>query len=310
MAISKRALFALAAIALIFLSGCVKVDSYEQFYQNGRSRVVTQIYEKNLINTLNLSGIEPPDSSSWQAYFENQCLQMQNSSAVSVCHISGDWLIFDDNRVSGEDFILTTYDAFPYTMYELTVLSPPLPPLGAFKNVGHFDAPESARFSDFNETTYSQLASSGMEYTYTISMPGEIIEASHGSTGYNTVTVNVLDVIRTRTPIRIKARELDFSQLFIVIFGGGILFLAFDLSMIWFLREWSKKKLVGDDLRRKRQTEEARRRVFRQDPRLHGNEVYMAPQERKKQDNQNQNGPNQKQESTKNQEGQKKEGVK
>lgn len=255
----------------------MRIETYEQFYPNGRSRVVSQVYIKNLINTMNISGIQPPNNSSWKDYFQNECLNLQQRSDSSKCHISGDWLIFDDSRVSGRDFIFTSYDAFPYTIYELTILAPPLPPLGEFREIGDFEVPDRIAFSQFNETTYKQLASSGMAYTYLVSMPGEVLEVSHGSSSYNAVSFNVLDVVQTQIPIRVKARELNFWQLFMVIAGGIFLFLIFDFAIIWFLREWSHRKEISEDIRRKRELEEARKRIFRKDERLHGNEVYMAP---------------------------------
>lgn len=271
-----RILFACACIFLFLLFGCVKVDTYEQFYQNGRSRVVSQIYIKNLVNVLSSSSISAPNNDSWAQYFERECNSLQANLSGATCHVSQDWLIFDDSRVSGSGYVLTYYESFPYTIYELTVLSPPLPPLETFKGAGQFDLPNQTEFSKFNDTDYSQIISSGLSYNYVISLPGEVIETSHGSYAGGAVSVNALDVIKSQSPIRIKSRDLNFWQLFAVLGGGVSLFLIFDFAIIWFLKEWSRRKESGKEVKNRRESAQWRFKVFRPDMRLKGNEVYKA----------------------------------
>jgi len=284
--ISKRFAIALFFCAIFLLSGCVRVETFEQFYPNGRSRVLSQIYIENLVQTLEVSGLKPPRNYSakdgWKSYLIDECNNFSSQQESRFCHESQGWLIIDDLRVSGYDYAFASYEAFPFTMYELTIFSPPIPQIGEFSEIGNFRFPKNLSFAGMNKTMLSQIRASGLKYNYMIIVPGEILEYNYGEKKEGGIMVDALAATEADTPIRIKSRELNLSQVAIIAIAFILLVLFVDFVLIWALKEWAKRSDESEQRRRRREAEDARRRVFRQDPRLKENEVYIAPEDSKK----------------------------
>ena len=284
--IPKRLAIALLFSAIFLLSGCVRVESFEQFYPNGRSRVLSQIYIENLANNLELSGLKPPanytGNASWKNYLIGECNNFSSRQPGKYCHESQGWLIIDDARVSGYDYAFASYEAFPFTVYELTIFSPPIPEIGEFSEIGNFRFPKNLSFSGANKTMLSQIRASGLKYNYTIVVPGEILEYNYGEKRQDGIIVDALAAAEADTPIRIKSRELNLSQVAIVAIGLILVFLFIDFVLIWALKAWAKRSDDAEQRRRRREAEDARRRIFRKDARLKENEVYIAPDDSKK----------------------------
>lgn len=281
---SLRRFICVFAIAAIFLlSGCVRLEVHEQFYPNGRSRVVSQIYVQNLAQTLQDAKIPPParysNSSGWEKYIEDECASFSSKTYGANCHRSGEWLIIDDSRISGPDYVITSYDSFPYTIYELTIYRPPVPKIPGFEEIAGVKIPSNSTFSSLSDLELSQIRASGLKFNYLITVPGEIVEHNAGNATGSDLSLDAVEVAQSQKPIEIKSRLLNLSQVATIAVGGLFLFLTIDFAAIWALREWSARKEISDKLRATREAEDAKKRVFRKDSRLKGNQVYISPEE-------------------------------
>jgi hypothetical protein len=273
---TKNVLLALFLV-FIFLHGCIKIETYEQFYPNGRSKITSQVYIKNLVDTLDASKITPPNNQTWADYFNYKCNSLESSSNTDICAIRPDWFIFSQDRISGDGFAMLTYDDFPYTNYELIIFEPPILPLGEFREIGQYKVPSKLLFSKFNQTLYDQMTSSGVQYSYVAVLPAEVIESSHGTFEKNVVKLDILEVIRLGFPVKIVARELNLLHVGVLTFGVIILLSLLLSSIYWFLKEWSVRRDSNLEIKKKKELEEEQKRIFRKDSRLKQNQVYMAP---------------------------------
>ncbi|MFH1306224.1 MAG: hypothetical protein ABIH83_01020 [Candidatus Micrarchaeota archaeon] len=276
----KKFAFAAIILFLFIFSGCVRIESYEQFYPNGRSRVVSQIYVASLVKTLDISGLPPPEAyannGGWEAYIEDECNSFSETNPGYMCHRSGDWLIIDNDRVSGSQFILVSYESLPYTMYELTIFQPPLPPVSGFEEVGQFHLPSNTSFSSIDNYTVAQLKAAGLKYNYLVIVPGEITDYNYGKLTEQGVVVDAVAVAEKGEPIRVTSRELKLPHLTMLILGALFLSLFLDFAAIWILMAWAKRKEESTRKRLEQETTEARKRVFRKDETLKDSEVYKA----------------------------------
>ncbi|PIT84976.1 hypothetical protein COU37_00430 [Candidatus Micrarchaeota archaeon CG10_big_fil_rev_8_21_14_0_10_45_29] len=275
-----NAFFSLLLAMLILFSGCVNIDTHEQFYPNGRSRVVTQIYTKNLISTLNRSGFPLPQnytSSDWETYFNDECNSLSSRAPGEYCHMSQGWAIIDKGRVSGDGYALNSYEAFPYTIYELSIFEVPVPHMEGFGSVGNFRVPKTIDFSIANRTYLSQIKAAGIKYDYTISVPGEILEYNAGVQADGNIKVDAIRWSSRAEAIKVKSRELNLQQIALIAISAILIFLFVDFVLLWIYHEWSRRRRSARKRKILEEAKKARKRVFRKDERLKGSEVYKAP---------------------------------
>ncbi len=277
----RLVLFAVCMAALLFLSGCIEVYVRQQFYPNGRSTVLQQINLGPAISTLQSAGIPPPAPygprpEGWDDLISAACDNVSVAEPGSHCHIVQGWLVIDQDRVPGSDYVLTSYEAFPYTVYELTVLQMPAPPLPMLESVGEDRLALGRNFTGANRTAVAQAVAAHMRYNYTVSLPGEITQYSAGTLVNGELRVDALSQMALGKPLYVKSRTLNLPQMALLVIVGLDLLLFFDLAFIWVLHEWKRWKKEAALREQERENEEARKRIFRKNKRLKDNEVYAA----------------------------------
>ena len=232
--------------AFLLSYGCVISDTNERFYPSGHSSAVQQIRISSMVNILEQSKIDPPDyyleNGGWSQYFNELCFNASIEIFNVNCHRSGDWLILDIERISGPDYVLTSYDAFPYTVHDLTIFKPPVPPLPDLAGVSVYRFPKNLTFHSGNDSELIKLESSGLQYKYLVIMPGEIIEYNAGIIVPDGLMIDALAQAALAEPVRIKTRSLNTTQVTVLVFGGLLLFLIFDLCAILVSNEWVRRR--------------------------------------------------------------------
>jgi hypothetical protein len=277
----------LATCALFVSAGCVASDTTEQFYPSGHSTAFQQIHIKNMINILDNSGLKPPenftdDESGWSDYLEHLCKDASENVINTYCHRQGDWLLIEHERFSGPDYIIVSYDAFPYTVHDLTIFKPPIPPIHGLDDVGVYRFPENISFSAGGSKELGQIQASGMTYIYKVKIPGEIIEHNCGLVGPDGLTVDALAQAATGEPVHIKTRDLNTSQLTIIVFGGLFLFLIMDLSAILVTNEWlRRRRAAARKLMSGGSVEAQEAAIFKRQGGLSGYQVYKVGDDKK-----------------------------
>lgn len=267
----------------IFLSfGCIASDTTEKFYPSGHSTAFQQIHIKNMITILDNSGLRPPenytdDTEGWSDYLEYLCKDASENVINTYCHRQGDWLLIEHERFSGPDYIIVSYDAFPYTVHDLTIFRPPIPPISGLDDVGVYRFPENISFSSGETKELSQIQASGMTYIYKVKIPGEVIEHNCGSIGPDGLTVDALAQASSGEPVHIKTRDLNTAQLTIIVFGGLFLFLIMDLSAILVTNEWlRRRRAAARRLMSGGSIEAQEAAIFKRQKGLSGYQVYKA----------------------------------
>jgi hypothetical protein len=251
----------LFSILFFLLVGCVYIESHEVFYPNGKSRVTIQINSKNLILTLTQAKILPPAFNSWEEYLDDYCNLLANkTNFTSTCYKKDDWFIISTFRVSSKGFALSSYEAFPFIIYELKIFQVPVPFLGDFKNIKEINLPKEGNLN-YDEAYFRQLQASGLQYKYFVSVPGEIISTNHGQIIGGVLLIDPFEVATSNEKfIYIKSREINIQQLLLIILLMLFLFLFFDVVVFWALKEWAKKAQKIEE--EKRKIEEQRPKFF------------------------------------------------
>ncbi|MFN3909686.1 MAG: hypothetical protein ACK4J0_00425 [Candidatus Anstonellaceae archaeon] len=247
----KKAIF-IFVLLLFLLTGCIYIETHEYFYSNGKSKTLLQIKYQNLVNVLEQANLKTPENISWTKFIERTCLDLANKTNFSSsCHTSQDWLIIEGMRLQSQGYVFSSYNAFPFTIYEIKIFTLPLPPLETLGLEEKIKIPKNNSFSS-DQKYLNELLAAGIKYNYVVLVPGEIIDHNHGKVISNTLVVNPFDVaFSDQKFIYIKSRELNFEQLInlILIFLG--LFLFFDLVVFWALKEWAKRSDEAEQEKRR-----------------------------------------------------------
>ncbi|MFH1095225.1 MAG: hypothetical protein V1728_03335 [Candidatus Micrarchaeota archaeon] len=273
----------LSLIGLVFLSmfGCVDFYVRQQFYPNGRSTVLEQIPLASPLAKLNHTMTLPPAPydqrpAGWLGFIDAQCAAAGSYEPGATCHRSGDWLVIDQERVPGPEYAFVSYNEFPYRVYELNVSAipgPPAPNLTSF-NVGYIPLERNLTHADKDNVL--KLRALGVNYYYTIIMPGDIVNYSTGHLSDQGLEVNGIEQLYSRQPIFVQSKELDTGQLALIVVFPLLILLFLDFVAILGYKEWKKRRDQSEVRRRAREEEELKSRVFRKNPKLKSNQVYIA----------------------------------
>lgn len=255
-------------LALLTLSGCVSIHVRQQFNPSGSSSVLQQIYVGQALDTLAAAGLRPPppyppDRQGWSDYIDSVCANVGSEEPGASCHRNGPWLLIDQMRTPGTDYLFNSFESFPYTIYDLTVFQMPQPPLRTLERIGVEHISLGRNFTSANVTAADQSFASGLRYTYLVQMPGDITNFTSGRPVEGGVEISVLSQMRSRQIVKVRSRAINFEQLalIIIIFLDVLLFI--DVVLIWAVQEYRRRKAAYDRKKREREEGEARKRVFR-----------------------------------------------
>jgi hypothetical protein len=279
----QQMLLALALVLILVLAGCIEFHVRQQFYPNGRSTVLQQIPINRALILLKESGVKPPspydeDPNGWLAYIDSLCKNAGTYEPGAICHRLNDWLIIDQDRIPGEDYIFVSYSAFPYTIYELTVLKVPSPPTPLLEQLNVNHVPVERDLSHPKKEFVQQATQTGVKYEYFIIMPGEVLESSDGSVTPDGVKVDVMSQLQKRRPIRVRSRQIELEQLSILLTIPLSIFVLFDLVVLWAYRDWRGRREFAISRKKELQNTLMQERVAKRAIKLKGNEVYVAPE--------------------------------
>ncbi len=279
----RRLALVLSLLALLFFStfGCVNFYVRQQFYPNGRSTVLEQIPLAGPLSKLNhtmTSAPVPYDQrpDGWLGFIDAQCAAAGSYESGATCHRSGDWLLIDQERVPGPEYAFSSYNEFPYRVYEINVSAlpgPPMPNLTSF-NVGFMPLERSLVNPDKDNVL--KLRALGVSYNYTIVMPGDILNYSAGTLTDQGLEVDGMEQIYARQSIFVQSKELDTGQLALIVVFPLLILLFLDFVAILGYKEWKRRRDDSEVRRRAREAEEAKTRVFRRNQNLKENQVYVA----------------------------------
>lgn len=271
---------------MFLLAGCVELHVRQQFYPNGRSSVLQQIYIGEAVQTLSNAGFSPPEPfnstpQGWSDYIQSSCQTVGQKEVGAMCHRDGDWLIIDQDRVSGSDYSFNSYESFPYTIYDLKIYRMPAPPLAELGNIGVARAPLDGGLTNATDASIKQVRAAGAAYKYLLVMPGEVVNYNAGRLTEAGIEVDVLSQMSSHQILRVKSRALNLQQLALLIIVGLDILLFFDLFAIWVFREYSRRRAEAERKRREIEEEEGRHHIVPKNKKLRGYEVYKAKDDEK-----------------------------
>lgn len=268
-----------AAFALLFLllSGCVDIQVRQYFYPNGRSHVVQAIEISGLLGVLNSSSLEWNNQSGYGAWDELaniSCSSAGMAEQGATCHRNGNWLMIDQERVSDEDYIFKSYSQFPYVIYDVTILRPPMIPAAAIGASKLLPNISSTYFTNSSPDAVNSFRGAGVLYSYAAVMPGEIFNATDGTVNGSEVQFDVLSQELSHKPVVIKSREYDWGQISIAVIFGLDIFLFFDVAIIMGINYAKKHKSEIERMREEAKERAAEARAAQRRQKLKGFEVY------------------------------------
>lgn len=204
-----RTLVAIVLLAVLALAGCVDVFVRQEVMRDGTS-IIT--------NSVDLSRLPAPPT---EGQLVDACNSIESKQESINCTVKGLVMSLSKNLTPSEGgYVFTAEPQFPYKVYTLRV-----------DRIATLGAEESGFASEYAEKasgglqltgTSSKSAALGMERVgmrvyYTIKMPGEIVEAEGGNiVSRNTVTYDVLKLMREGKAITVKSQELDLIPLAVI----------------------------------------------------------------------------------------------
>ncbi|MCX8163592.1 MAG: hypothetical protein N3D10_03510 [Candidatus Micrarchaeota archaeon] len=253
----QKILFLILILFFLF-SGCIYIETYQKFYPNGQSTVLYQIKYDNFIEVIEKTNIKNPQNISWSEFIEKTCRQLGNLTNFNyICNIKNEWLIVESTKISSQNYVFSSYNSFPFDIYELKIFGVPDLPLNYFFNSSQIQQLSFNSSFNSDKKYLMQLEGAGLNYKYTIDVPGKIIEYNTGQIVDENLVVNPFDVAYSETKyIYVKSRELNVSQAAILIILFLILFLFFDLVLVWAITAFNRKSIQA--LERKKLLEEQR----------------------------------------------------
>ncbi len=275
------AIAAMASFLLLLSFGCVQISVQQFFYPNGRSQVVQQVEVEPLVAALNSSGLVYQNRSGfegWEAVINSSCARAPSYERGSRCRRIEGWLVIEQSRVQSADYVFTSYDQFPYTIYELTVLRPPKIPLDILDDSSLVKFRQGDLFANSSDLEVGALSQSGIRYAYFIQMPGDIFNISEGRLVDRGMEFDVLVQALAHRPLYVKSRVLNLQQVALAIIILLDAFLFFDVAFLYAIGWVRKHKQQLDKLRREADARAAEARAAQKKSKLRGYEVYEYDQ--------------------------------
>lgn len=274
---ASRAVFAIL-LALIFIlsSGCVQINVHQYFYPNGRSQVVQQVSVAAISAVMQSSGVMLGNSSDvdWDLEINRSCAQIWMIERSARCARSGDWLIIEQSRVADVDYVFKSYDQFPYTIYELNILRPPVIPLSLLRDKSLLKYGQGDSFSNASIDPISSYRSAGLSYKYYVEMPGEIFNITEGRMDGQRMQFDVLEQAKKKKPVIIKSRDVNWEQVALSAIAVLDIFLFMDLAALYAVH-WAKRhKSDLDRLKQEAEERAAEQRRAAKRAKLKGYQVY------------------------------------
>ena len=234
----KTAIF--ATILLVLLFGCISTETTHQQFADGSAMITI----KNDVSILSSSAY----AETYSSLFEESCDYYDSSVSCE----EEDGVITVSKRISKEEafYKFEVKDDLITRQYRLTVDE--LPDFSSsYDAEGLMDSYSYDYGSPYADDSYSSYLSDtykisdskskaigntieqmGMEYTYTVEMPGTIISAEGGEIEDNKAVFDVAERMQEREPIVVISEEYNFLMILIiaVIAIIGIAGVAFVLS--------------------------------------------------------------------------------
>ncbi len=229
----RRVLFSLA-ILLFLLSGCIKIHMDQVVLPNGDSDVTitydfspmmglaaAQMNESNMTNGSMDMGMAMPS-----------CEDMDSDELALLdrqCTVTDDNKMIITGRLPKEESAVIVTNGIPYKTYEIDVAK--AKGLAGDSDDLNAGAPPGA------DGSADMLKMMGMEFTYTLTMPGTISAAAIGEVDGNTVTIDLLEV-EEGEQLHVTSRTLNLMPTAAI--GGGVLLVIIILFVL--LAKHGKRK--------------------------------------------------------------------
>ncbi|MCX8205908.1 MAG: hypothetical protein N3H30_01630 [Candidatus Micrarchaeota archaeon] len=209
-------LVALMVLAVLVLAGCVDVFVRQEVMADGSSHVT---------NSIDLSHLPAPPT---EGQLVDACNSIEKEYAGVDCTTKGLVISLSKNVTPAEGgYAFSSEAQFPYKVYTLTIER--VATLGAEKSglAGDYAGQAEGGFQLTGTEAKSAaqgMGLVGMRVYYTIKMPGEIVEAEGGNiVAGDTVTYDVVKLMREGKGITVKSRELDLLPIaFILLAAAGV----------------------------------------------------------------------------------------
>ncbi len=177
----------------------------------------------------------------FQKTLDQMCVNITTKNPDVSCRKEGYKIIAGKEFKNGEGYSFTKSDGFPNIKYSVEVSKLPAfsggeSALGGGVGGVQAQGGEAEGIEFKNETTaagFAMLASSGIEVTYTVKMPGKIVKAEGGSIDEkeNTAEFDVLELVKDGENAVVESEELNAPY----VAGAGTVGLIVLVLLVYFL---------------------------------------------------------------------------
>lgn len=227
MKLKKTVKFIFLLIILICVSGCVKLNYNQSIDKEGHSNI-----ELEMDISLMLTGMLEEMSN--DSTIDNPCLDIEENKSEAlldwniVCEYDGKGIL----KLIGSK-VLTQEDDF-FVEKSIIKTKYKYNPKNLLQNT---NSQSGLNSEELESMSPAQLEIFGVEYKYTLVMPGEIISSNYGDIDGNKVVINLLEV-----PSEDEILIISESKNMLVIYTGIVILILLLLMILYILYKSIKKK--------------------------------------------------------------------
>ncbi|MGV8176687.1 MAG: hypothetical protein ACP5NX_02740 [Candidatus Bilamarchaeaceae archaeon] len=226
-----------SVMMMLVLSGCVSQDYAQKVGEDGNSVMTVTVDFSRAV-----SSVEMPAGAGLSATLNKVCAQ--NTDPKMTCSAKGSAIVLQKKMTPDDGYYAFDVSrGLPFVNYEIKMYAFPTDMFGAvFEKV--YPGLQLAEPVDLRKRVQSRmildrLKEEGVNWTYTVTMPGEIYETNSGRLvpkqgaylDKSTVRYDMADVLYQSEPVVVKSREIDAYSIGITVLVLVMAYLAWDFFM-------------------------------------------------------------------------------
>ena len=227
---------------LIGMSGCINIEANQKINNDGTSEIEL-IYD--------FSALEEA-SSEYGAIDEDQgqdTEQMCKDFLKNTTWKNAECRITDNDSkimISGEISLLgdphfEIVKSIPYITYRYDVTDIN----NIMEDASIVEEQEEDDLEDSLVEMKSMAAMLGIEMTYTLEMPGEIVSSEMGTIRNNKAVIDMLDLMEEEDPVYVESRELNLTA---IVISGIVIVAMFTALTVLYMNKKKKKHNADEDV--------------------------------------------------------------
>ncbi|MBI2079936.1 hypothetical protein HYT84_04160 [Candidatus Micrarchaeota archaeon] len=245
-------------LAIFLLFGCISQSYYQKIDRDGTSKVtLTSDFSKLPFYGSQIEKSEEDVNTLTEQALSEMCENAKKLDKTITCNIKDPKIIEMEKDFDVKDgyYVFEVNEGIPFNTYRAIIYKIPSDQFGRavyptakgyLSYLSNTAFPQSPSAIDFRKKQENAITAAGLkdiiafEYTYTVEMPGEVINAYAGETiakvKGNTAEFNVVEVLQKSEPLVVESREFNIVWSGLII--GIIIMLGLAFSF-FFMKEKS-----------------------------------------------------------------------